>query len=96
MPSAIRLTCMRCWLRARLIADWRRGWRFWSVRLEALALASGAWLLGAPDLATQLWLALPPETRAVLPHGIGRWLPFALGLLALAARFIKQKGLRDD
>lgn len=77
---------------AMLIDDWRRGWRFWSVRLQALGLASGALLIGAPEAAVQIWAAIPPDIRTLLPPAIGQWLPLLFGLLAIAARFMRQKG----
>lgn len=95
MPSLTDLAVIRAWLRRRLIADWRRGWRFWSVRLEALAIASEAWLAGAPEAATQIWIAIPADMRAMLPPSIAHALPLAFGLLALVARFIKQRGASE-
>lgn len=86
---------LRRWLRDHLIADWRKGWRFWSVRLEALAIASGVSLLAAPDLALWIWTSLPPHLLALLPPALVHGVPVTFGLLALAARFIQQKGLRD-
>lgn len=67
----------RVWarLRARLIDDWRRAWRFWSVRLSVLS----AVLMGG-------WQALPPELRADLPYAnqvaVGLFLLVALSRLA--------------
>jgi hypothetical protein len=77
-------------LRRRIIGDWRRGWRFWSVRLQALAVASGAMLVGAPDALAEAWRAMPPELRALVPSHVAHWLPILLGGLAIAARFIRQ------
>ena len=83
----------RLWSAAedRLIDDWRRGWRFWSVRLQAMALASGTALIAAPDLLARGWAAIPVDMRALLPGDLARWLPLIFGLLALLARFLKQR-----
>jgi hypothetical protein len=79
------------WLRARIVADWRRGWRFWSVRLQALALASGTLLAAAPEALVEAWRAMPPYLRTMIPAEMAPWLPLLFGALAILARFIRQK-----
>lgn len=68
----------------RLIPDWRRAWRYFSVQADVLAVAvSGA------------WLAVPDDLRAAVPH---QWLAIAalaLAALGIIGRLIKQ-GESDD
>lgn len=77
-------------LRLHFIDEWRSGWRFWSVRMQAMAVAVGAALTVLPGEMAQLWASLPPEARSALPPGVGRWAPVVLGLGAIVARFLKQ------
>lgn len=77
-------------LRARIVDDWRLGWRFWSIRLQAAAIATGAVLAAAPGFAGAIWSTIPADVRAMIPGTIGRWLPVAFGVLAMLARFVKQ------
>lgn len=51
----------------KLVDDWRRAWRWSSVRLSAL----GALLFGLVEVAQQGWIGLPDEIRARIPHGDG-------------------------
>jgi len=64
-------------LRPKLIAQWRRAHRLWSVRLSALGMA----LSGA-------WTAMPPDLRAHIPAP--EWVGLALFALIAASRIIAQ------
>ncbi|MFT3965596.1 MAG: hypothetical protein QM690_06920 [Sphingobium sp.] len=66
---------------ARLIADWRSAWRFWSVRLAAL----GAALMAG-------WTSLPPEVRAGMPYA--NEVAALLFAAVAAARLVAQEGGR--
>lgn len=57
----------------KLIDEWRKGYRLFSVQAMALATA----LLGT-------WAALPEELRAGLPH----WVPNLAGIVILVAGII--------
>lgn len=63
--------------RRRLIADWRKSWRLWSIQISAL----GTLLMAS-------WTALPAEFRASLPHG--EWVAAGLFLLTFTTRLIDQ------
>ena len=67
-------------MKQRLIPDWRRSWRFFSVQADMLAvIVSGA------------WLAVPGDMRAAVPS---EWLACAaigLAVLGIVGRLVKQK-----
>jgi hypothetical protein len=48
----------------KLVDDWRRAWRWSSVRLSAL----GALVMAAAEVAGSSWSALPPDIRDSIPH----------------------------
>lgn len=48
----------------RLVDDWRRAWRWSSVRLSAL----GALVMAVAEVAGSSWSALPPDVRDSIPH----------------------------
>lgn len=75
-------------LRARLIDDARRSWRYWSVRVSAIGAAVFAFLLAAPDQALALWQALPAEVQELIPDE--RQLGLALLTAAAIARVLRQ------
>ena len=68
-------------LKEKLIADWRKGAKFWSVRLSAA---------GAVLMAT--WTELPPDLRAELPYV--SHLAAGLFIAVAMSRFISQ-GSKD-
>lgn len=59
----------------KLIPEWKRAWRLWSVKLSAATIA----LAGLESLLPQLAAVLPPKWYA--------WAVLAIGI----ARLIKQK-----
>lgn len=68
-------------LAARLIADARQAWRYWSVQISALGMALSA-----------AWVALPADTRAAIPGA--QWIGLALFALIALSRIVQQ-GPRD-
>ena len=69
----------RARIRARLIDDLRRAHRFWSVQLSAVGAAFSA-----------AWIALPADTRALVPGA--QWIGLALFLAIGLARLLHQPG----
>lgn len=67
--------------RRHMIADLARAPRFWSVRLSALG-----------TLMMASWTALPPETRAHLPHS--DWIAAAMFLMTFVTRLLAQPEAR--
>ena len=82
-------------LRARLIDDWHKAGRFWTVRLAALGAALQGFLTAFPSYATQAWNALPDDMRSGLPAQIIKALPFILFASIILSRVMKQKGPDD-
>lgn len=64
----------------RLVAEWKRAWRWFSVQAMALAMA----LQGA-------WASLPDDMRARLPGGIVAAFTIALLLLGIGGRLVRQR-----
>jgi hypothetical protein len=72
-PSAMLLPR----LSARLIADWKKAHRYWSVRLSGLA-----------TLLTATWAALPADLRDHFPHA--QWLAVSMFALIGLSRILAQ------
>lgn len=68
------------------ITQWRRVWRWWSVRLSALATMIWAYLLASPDLLWTVVNSLPPELRDVVPPAA----PIAVFVAVTIARNLQQ------
>lgn len=73
----------------KLVNNWRRAWRWSSVRLSAL----GAVLMGAAEVAGSSWAALPPDVRDAIPHA--PTIALVLFVLVPVARVFKREG-KDD
>lgn len=63
----------------KLVPDWRRAWRWFSV--QALAV------LAALPVA---WAELPPDVQAMLPEAWRPWLLAGLALAGLVGRLVDQ------
>ncbi|MFY9349305.1 MAG: hypothetical protein WBL20_16220 [Sphingobium sp.] len=74
----------------KLVEDWRRAWRWWSVRLSAL----GALLMGVAEVAGQSWAGLPQDVRDQVPHA--QTIALVLFMAAGLARLVKQGGKDGD
>lgn len=85
----------RDWLRARLIDDWHRAGKFWSVRLAAVGAALQGFATAFPGMATEAWNALPDSMRAGAPGVVLKALPVILFLLVIVSRITKQKAPTD-
>jgi hypothetical protein len=77
-------------MKPKLVDDWRRAWRWWSVRLNVLGTTLLAWFLAAPDVAREIWAALPAELKAELPPRIAYLIPLIILFAANVARILKQ------
>lgn len=65
------LNALRARIRARVTDDWRRSWKWASVRISALGTAAFGTLAMFPDLAREGWAVLPADLRARLPDNLG-------------------------
>ncbi len=76
--------------RAHLVDDIRDWWRWWSVRLLALALALQTLQVASPDALVVFWQSVPPSLRSMLPPWLDDLITIALMFAALVARHWKQ------
>lgn len=72
-------------MKARLIPNWRRAWRMFSVQAQALVMA----VLGG-------WQALPDDLRASIPPWAVVTLATALLLAGIVGRLIDQPQVRAE
>lgn len=78
----------------RPIENWRRGWRFWSVRLGALGIV--AEFADMANAVLPVWNMLPDDVAAMLPAHTLRLIGSGLWVLALIARFIRQESAHES
>ena len=84
-----------------LIEDWRKCWRFWSVRLGVIGSAITAVLIAFPDVALSAWAMLPADLKAAIPERYMPLIGVGIFVASLIARVIKQtklepKGVEND
>ena len=63
----------------KLIPEWRRAWRMFSVQAQALALA----ILG-------MWQVMPEDLKATLPPGVVYWTSMLLLVAGILGRLVAQ------
>ena len=78
-------------IRARLIDDAGRWWRFWSMRLAILGALLESFARWFPDQVRDAWTWLPDDMRALLPGWLTRSVPLALFVAVIVARLVPQK-----
>ena len=78
-----------------LIEDWRKCWRFWSVRLGVMGSAITAVLIAFPDVALSAWAMLPADLKAAIPERYMPLIGVGIFVASLIARAIKQTKLED-
>lgn len=82
-------------IKPRLIPDWRKAWRLWSVRLNALGLAILGWVQFDPVAALAVWNMMPAPVRDVLPSNFIALAGLALFALSMLARIVRQPKLEQ-
>jgi len=65
-------------VKAKIVPEWRQIYKRWSAQLIGISLAGQG-----------IWLNLPDESKALVPHV--ELIGMALGIAALLATFIKQE-----
>lgn len=75
----------------KLVDEWRSAWRWWSIQLNALGNMLLVALLSFPDIAQQVWVALPDEARAMLPERVAYWVPVIILIASGVARLVQQE-----
>lgn len=76
--------------RDNMVDDVRDWWRWWSVRLLAVALALQTLQLASPDALVVFWQAVPSSLRSMLPTWLDDLVTVMLMFAALVARHWKQ------
>lgn len=82
-------------IRARLVDDWHRAWRWSSVRLSALGVLGFGTFASFPSLAVQCWNALPASVRDRLPDHVAYIVAAMTCLTILLGRVTSLKGKID-
>lgn len=83
-------------MKLRLIEGAENWWRFWSTRIQLVALALAGWMSIDPSSLLAAWNAMPDTVRDLLP---GRFFQatsailVALNLASIIARQMKQSKL---
>lgn len=74
-----------------VVPNWREVKKRWSVRLGVIGTLITGFAVAVPDVALQVWVAMPMDLKAALPPDFVKW--FGLGLLIAgqAAAFIRQR-----
>lgn len=83
-------------VRARLIDDAGRWWRFWSIRLAALGALITAFAQWFPDTLASVWNALPADMRELLPAPLLHSIPVILFVAVAVSRIVAQKKAKTD
>lgn len=76
--------------RGGLIPHARRGWRLWSIRLNAVGLAIQSIFMAWATLPLDIWAMLPNELKSFLPPRAMFILPALFFAAAMVARFVRQ------
>lgn len=69
----------------KLVNNWRRLWRAFSVQAMALAAAIQG-----------VWPTIPDEMRAVLPPNVVHWVSLVLLVAGIVGRMVDQPKTRDS
>lgn len=79
-----------------IVPHWRlilRQWSFW-LGLAGTAVTSA--LLAVPELAMQLWMAMPEDLKATIPERYTPFIGVGIFALGLIAKFIRQARLEAE
>lgn len=79
-----------------LVEETKVWWKLWSIRLGALATAIMAVFIGWPETMLFVWQAMPYEVRMLMPPRYAQFIGLFIYVLAMLARFIKQKKLKQN
>lgn len=79
----------------KLIDEWRKFYRFWSIRLGVIGTAVTGCLIASPEAALFAWGLLPNDLKAAIPPQYTPLLGVFIFGMSMIARLIKQEKLRD-
>lgn len=80
-------------MKIRLIDDWKKAHRFWSVIFSAIGTALMGLFTIWPESALYLWGAMPMEVRTLLPQNIATFIAMVIFIMSILSRLIKQQRL---
>lgn len=75
----------------RLVDDWRRWHRLWSVRLNIIGSTLMGVYMAFPGLVLEVWNFMPGELKERMPPRLMLLLAAGFFLAATVARMVKQK-----
>lgn len=79
-----------------LVTHWKKIFRQYSFWLGLVGTAVTSALLAVPELALQLWLAMPDDLKATIPERYTPFLGVGIFALGLVAKFIRQAKLEAE
>jgi len=74
----------------RLIEDWKRAYKLWTVRLSAFGVVVMGWFTFWPESVLYLWSAMPIEVRRLLPEQFATSIALLIFAGSAIARLIRQ------
>lgn len=77
----------------KLIDDWQKFWRMWSIRFTALGSLLLAYIAAVPDAIFTAWAALPEEFKGFIPPNYLMYISLGLFVIGMISRVIKQEKL---
>lgn len=77
----------------QLIRDWRKAWKFWSIRLGLIGTALTSIFLASPEAALYAWALLPEDIKTHMPPEVVKYMGIAILAGSFVARIIKQPKL---
>lgn len=77
----------------KLIPDWKKCWKMWSMRISAF----GALVMGAiatwPEQLMLMWQSMPAEVRDLIPTYSASYVAAGLFAACAIARLVKQSNM---
>jgi len=79
----------------KLIEDWKKVHKFWSVRLGIIGTALTALFLAVPDAAVHAWAFMPEDIKSSLPPELIKFVGILILGSSFVARIVKQPKLES-
>lgn len=79
-----------------LIPSWRKAWRLWSVRLNAIGLVITGCFFVDPNILLFFFNSLPDDIRNLLPANGMLVTAIVIYSAAILVRVVKQKSVEDE
>lgn len=74
----------------KLIDNWQKAWKFWSLRLGIIGTAITSVFLASPDAALYAWAILPDDLKSTLHPDLIRFVGVFVLIASFGARVVKQ------